>query len=354
MSNRDFDFEFKFSVSISENMPLFLHNYKRIPVFSNKPKLAIFDLDDTLITTKSGLTYPIDGNDFQLKYFNVPHKLSEIHDKGFIIFIVTNQLGISKNSTFQQHLLLRLEKLVELARVPIFVLAAINDDEYRKPSIGSFFYIVEKILKLNFRVPNQFKKYRAAKSSCSDRMPEQLVKKAICKFKRKSNSSISTKDDSSLIYSTEFTGDDNNNETLPLEHEYYQRFESGPEFGLGSGISEDSFFCGDAAGRKNINAVDFNNTDLLYASNCKIHFYLPEQLFKNLKIKPIQNRLVSKLTECIETDESEFLKSLNMSRWLNSGKPNVVVLLVGSSSSGKTKLCSTYFTGDWVVVSYVA
>jgi hypothetical protein len=40
---------------------------------------------------------------------------------------------------------------------------------------------------------------------------------------------------------------------------------------------EDSFYCGDAAGRKS----DFSSDDLLFALNTGLKFYTPEMLFKN-------------------------------------------------------------------------
>ena len=45
-------------------------------------------------------------------------------------------------------------------------------------------------------------------------------------------------------------------------------------------VSKDSFYCGDAAGRKG----DHSNDDLLYAVNCKVKFYTPEMWFKGEKI----------------------------------------------------------------------
>ena len=49
---------------------------------------------------------------------------------------------------------------------------------------------------------------------------------------------------------------------------------------------DNSFYCGDAAGRKS----DFSNDDLLYSINLSLKFYTPEMLFKksdlNFKLVP--------------------------------------------------------------------
>ena len=43
---------------------------------------------------------------------------------------------------------------------------------------------------------------------------------------------------------------------------------------------ESSFYCGDAAGRKQAPFNDFSNDDLLYSVNLGLKFYTPEMLFK--------------------------------------------------------------------------
>ena len=47
---------------------------------------------------------------------------------------------------------------------------------------------------------------------------------------------------------------------------------------------EESFYCGDAAGRTQPPFKDFSNDDLLYSISLGIKFYTPEMLFKNDKL----------------------------------------------------------------------
>lgn len=42
---------------------------------------------------------------------------------------------------------------------------------------------------------------------------------------------------------------------------------------------KESFFCGDAAGRKTKEHKDFSNTDLLFAKNIGVSFKVPEVCF---------------------------------------------------------------------------
>ena len=61
-----------------------------------KTKIAAFDLDYTLIKTKSKKLFPIDKNDWEFLYENVPSKIKQLYDDNFTIVIITNQMGISK------------------------------------------------------------------------------------------------------------------------------------------------------------------------------------------------------------------------------------------------------------------
>lgn len=63
-------------------------------------KMAGFDLDSTLIKTKSGNTFPKDCNDWIWTYSNVRDKLHELSKKDYKIVIITNQAGI-KTSEFK-------------------------------------------------------------------------------------------------------------------------------------------------------------------------------------------------------------------------------------------------------------
>ena len=51
--------------------------YKSILTKLEYPKIAAFDLDYTLIKPKSGKKFPIDKNDWEWMYSNVPNKLKE-------------------------------------------------------------------------------------------------------------------------------------------------------------------------------------------------------------------------------------------------------------------------------------
>jgi len=103
--------------------------------FKLKNKMACFDLDNTLIQTKSGKTFPVDIEmDWKFNK-NVKEKLKEYYENNFCIIIISNQKGLK---TKQQITMWR-NKLIEIEKqlgIPIMVYGSIDMNIYRKPNIG--------------------------------------------------------------------------------------------------------------------------------------------------------------------------------------------------------------------------
>src|SRR5579885_2474039 len=62
-------------------------------------KIASFDLDDTLIKTKSGKEFSQNENDWELFEKNVLEKLLKLSQDKYNLVIITNQSGIKKGKT---------------------------------------------------------------------------------------------------------------------------------------------------------------------------------------------------------------------------------------------------------------
>lgn len=60
--------------------------------FESEPcaKILGFDMDSTLIKTKSGKTFAVSKDDWVLLYDNIPEKIQQYHSDGFRIVIFTN------------------------------------------------------------------------------------------------------------------------------------------------------------------------------------------------------------------------------------------------------------------------
>ncbi|KAJ6113659.1 Polynucleotide kinase 3 phosphatase [Penicillium sp. IBT 18751x] len=108
-------------------------------------KIAAFDLDSTLIKTKSGNTFPRSATDWQWWNIVVPGKLRELNSAGFQVVVFSNQkkIAIQKDikagsgeskslTTFKEKLTAMMNDL----QVPISVYAATTDAEFRKPRLG--------------------------------------------------------------------------------------------------------------------------------------------------------------------------------------------------------------------------
>ena len=97
---------------------------------------------------------------------------------------------------------------------------------------------------------------------------------------------------------------------------------------------KESFYVGDAAGRKN----DFSNSDINFAYNIKITFLLPEEF--------IQNKVIKYTTK----------NTLNIKDWLSIRKPIIkkekleLVLLVGYPGCGKSTFSKKYYN-DYVYIN---
>lgn len=93
---------------------------------------ACFDLDDTLITTKSGKRFPLDKDDWQFKYETTKKIIRKFDSENYSIVIITNQAGLKKSDSIDDWC----EKVFDVCKalhVPISVYAALDHDYHRKP-----------------------------------------------------------------------------------------------------------------------------------------------------------------------------------------------------------------------------
>lgn len=170
------------------NINEYIHgNYGEIKYNS---KCAVYDLDWTLIKTKSGKQFAKDENDWEFWSNNVKEKLNELISKDYSMIIITNQKTLGdkiKLKSWQN----KIDAIAQQLNIPFEIYASFENDKYRKP-ISTLWTILDN-------------KYKIDKSI--------------------------------------------------------------------------SFYCGDAAGRKN----DFSDTDVKFAVNYRIKFLTPETHFYNEK-----------------------------------------------------------------------
>lgn len=109
---------------------------------------AIFDLDDTIIKTKSHKKFPIDSDDWTFFNDNVIEKLKDLNTKGYSLFIISNQAGISKRKVNKSDIIEKIEKILIEINLPVGVYISEDIDYWRKPNTSIFeHYMFDKNLR---------------------------------------------------------------------------------------------------------------------------------------------------------------------------------------------------------------
>ncbi|GAB1195362.1 hypothetical protein APSETT444_004620 [Aspergillus pseudonomiae] len=112
---------------------------------TEKPKVAAFDLDSTLVSTASGNTFPKNSSDWKWWHDTVPSRLKELSADGYYVIIISNQKKISlqkdmkggrSDSKSLTNFKERASAVMKQLDIPLSVYAATLDDNYRKPRIG--------------------------------------------------------------------------------------------------------------------------------------------------------------------------------------------------------------------------
>lgn len=101
----------------------------RSPKNFNYDKIAAFDLDGTLVTSKSGKQFHLTADDW-IMFPNVLSRLSQLSQDGFGIVILTNQ------SQWTDETRQRIDQIVKSIPQNPLVLAATGKDNFRKPETG--------------------------------------------------------------------------------------------------------------------------------------------------------------------------------------------------------------------------
>ncbi|XP_046843122.1 bifunctional polynucleotide phosphatase/kinase-like [Xenia sp. Carnegie-2017] len=116
----------------------------KTPGLLPRTKVAGFDLDGTIITTKSGRVHPTGPEDWKIKYAQIPAKLQKLNNDGFKIVLFTNQASIGKGKLSKEDFKKKIEKIASKLSVPLQVFAATEKNVYRKPFTGMWKYLKEE------------------------------------------------------------------------------------------------------------------------------------------------------------------------------------------------------------------
>ena len=99
-------------------------------------KIASFDLDSTIIKTKSDKVFPSDKNDWILWNKYVKPVLYDYYNNCYKIVIFTNQLGIKKGKISKDDFIYKINQIHKELNIDFDIFIATADDNYRKPMTG--------------------------------------------------------------------------------------------------------------------------------------------------------------------------------------------------------------------------
>eukprot|EP00592_Proboscia_alata_P006387 CAMPEP_0194353684 /NCGR_PEP_ID=MMETSP0174-20130528/1965_1 /TAXON_ID=216777 /ORGANISM="Proboscia alata, Strain PI-D3" /LENGTH=442 /DNA_ID=CAMNT_0039122339 /DNA_START=10 /DNA_END=1338 /DNA_ORIENTATION=- len=117
-------------------------------------KIAGFDIDDTIIKTKSGKTFATnDLTDWQLWSASVKSTLLKLSTDGYRIVFFTNQEGISKGKVNKNSWMKKIENVIQEVGLKdkVTVLASLNrkENDFRKPHIGMWTFLSSNLTDLS-------------------------------------------------------------------------------------------------------------------------------------------------------------------------------------------------------------
>lgn len=102
-------------------------------------KLAAFDMDGTIIKTKSGNTFPTSERDWVFFNDHVAPTLRRLHEQGYTLVIFSNQAGFPKQNVFSgrgKQVMTKVDAFMQQLALPITAYLATQRDGNRKPQAG--------------------------------------------------------------------------------------------------------------------------------------------------------------------------------------------------------------------------
>ncbi|KYR00917.1 SAP DNA-binding domain-containing protein [Tieghemostelium lacteum] len=110
-------------------------------------KIAAFDMDYTVIKTKSGKIFPQHVDDWVWWHKTVPDKLVELHQQGYHVVLFTNQAFIQSGASFSvewyNQITTKIRNIANLLQIPINAFISPCEDEMRKPRRGMWDLMIE-------------------------------------------------------------------------------------------------------------------------------------------------------------------------------------------------------------------
>ena len=126
----------------SQGTMLYLQSRAGAPVpLVNGDRVAAFDMDGTLIRTRSGRKFPTGRTDWLWLLPCIPDRLRKLHADGWKLVIFTNQNGISTGNQPVADIKGKILDIIKDVGVPMSAFVASADDLYRKPAVNMWSFM---------------------------------------------------------------------------------------------------------------------------------------------------------------------------------------------------------------------
>eukprot|EP00906_Rhabdomonas_costata_P026304 RCo037470 len=115
-----------------------------------KAPVVSFDLDSTLVGTRSGMVFADGPHDWKWLFPEVPQTLRKLHQDGNVLVIFSNQAGVGLkglgfDSVRASEFTGRVDNILKDLGIPVFVFASSETDRFRKPCTGMWSFMVKTI-----------------------------------------------------------------------------------------------------------------------------------------------------------------------------------------------------------------
>ena len=106
-------------------------------------KAVLFDVDGTIIKTKSGKSFPLSYADWIMWHTEVKPKLSTLYDNGTRIIFITNQKGIWTGQVDEEKFKIKMKHLLNEIEMDIEIFVCAGPGRFRKPAPGVYYLLLE-------------------------------------------------------------------------------------------------------------------------------------------------------------------------------------------------------------------
>ncbi|XP_056467303.1 bifunctional polynucleotide phosphatase/kinase [Gadus chalcogrammus] len=109
-----------------------------------REKIAGFDIDGCIITTKSGKVFPTAPDDWRILFSEIQPRLASLLQKGHKVVFFTNQMGIARGKLNPNVFKSKVEDILSSLQLPVQVFVATGPGIFRKPVTGMWTHLCEK------------------------------------------------------------------------------------------------------------------------------------------------------------------------------------------------------------------